>query len=180
MSFLALNIYPRRCRPTAVSALFFLVVSVASHAASDPSSVPAASSAPAAPTVPAAYTAAIHVSGPTTPVHDYVSGRYNYAFGKESPFLPSNATTANGQFVNPKSFYTAQYCGHCHQESYHQWRQSVHSNSFRAPWYLKNVNQLIDEKGVQFSRHCEGCHNPVALLSGDLSQGMPKKRRFED
>ena len=48
------------------------------------------------------------------------------------------------------------------------------------PWYLKNVNMLIDEKGVQFSRHCEGCHNPVALFSGDLSQGMPKKRPFED
>ena len=32
---------------------------------------------------------------------------------------------------------------------------------------------------MQFSRHCEGCHNPVALLSGDLSQGMPKKRPFE-
>jgi tetratricopeptide (TPR) repeat protein len=39
---------------------------------------------------------------------------------------------------------------------------------------------LIDEKGVQYSRHCEGCHNPVALFSGDLSQGMPKKRPFED
>ena len=39
---------------------------------------------------------------------------------------------------------------------------------------------LIDEKGVQFSRHCEGCHNPVALFSGDLSQGMPKTRPFED
>jgi tetratricopeptide (TPR) repeat protein len=33
---------------------------------------------------------------------------------------------------------------------------------------------------VQFSRHCEGCHNPVALLSGDLTQGMPKKRPFEE
>jgi tetratricopeptide (TPR) repeat protein len=39
---------------------------------------------------------------------------------------------------------------------------------------------LIDEKGVQFSRHCEGCHNPIALFSGDLSQGMPKKRPFEE
>ncbi len=129
---------------------------------------------------PAAYTAAINVTGPTTQFHDSVSSRYNYAFGKESPFLPSNAMSANGQFLNPRSFYTAEYCGHCHQEAYHQWRQSVHSNSFRAPWYLKNVNMLIDEKGVQFSRHCEGCHNPVALLSGDLSQGMPKKRPFED
>jgi tetratricopeptide (TPR) repeat protein len=109
-----------------------------------------------------------------------VALRYNYAFGKDTPFLPSNATSSNGQFLSPKSFPTAQYCGHCHQEAYRQWRQSVHSNSFRAPWYLKNVNMLIDEKGVQFSRHCEGCHNPVALLSGDLSQGMPKKRPFED
>ncbi len=145
---------------------------------------PAATSAPATSDTPAtagaAYTAAIKVTGPTTSFHNSVAGRYNYAFGKESPFLPSNAVSANGQFVSPKAFYTADYCGHCHKEAYHQWRQSVHANSFRAPWYLKSVNMLIDEKGVQFSRHCEGCHNPVALLSGDLSQGMPKKRPFED
>ncbi|HEY2471921.1 MAG TPA: tetratricopeptide repeat protein [Terracidiphilus sp.] len=139
---------------------------------------PAAASAPDAP--PAAYTAAIKVTGATSQFHDSVSSRYNYAFGKQSPFLPSNAMTANGQFVNPRSVPTAEYCGHCHQEAYHQWRQSVHSSSFRQPWYLKNVNMLIDEKGVQFSRHCEGCHNPIALFSGDLSQGMPKKRPFED
>jgi tetratricopeptide (TPR) repeat protein len=129
---------------------------------------------------PATYGVPSGITGPTTAFHDSVAARYNYAFGKESPFLPSNATSSNGQFLSPKSFPTAQYCGHCHQEAYRQWRQSVHSNSFRAPWYLKNVNMLIDEKGVQYSRHCEGCHNPVALLSGDLSQGMPKKRPFED
>ena len=131
-------------------------------------------------TAGAAYTAAIQITGPTTPFHDSVAGRYNYAFGKQYPFLPSNAVSVNGQFLSPKTFYTAEYCGHCHKEAYHQWRQSVHANSFRAPWYLKNVNALIDEKGVQYSRHCEGCHNPVALLSGDLSQGMPKKRPFEE
>ena len=136
------------------------------------------SDAPA--TAGAAYTAAIKITGPTTPFHNSVAARYNYAFGKDSPFLPSNATSANGQFLSPKAFYTAEYCGHCHKEAYHQWRQSVHANSFRAPWYLKSVNMLIDERGVQYSRHCEGCHNPVALLSGDLSQGMPKKRPFED
>ena len=125
------------------------------------------------------YGAHIPITGPTSAFHDSVASRYNYAFGKQSPFLPSNATSSDGQFMNPKSFATAEYCGHCHQEAYHQWRESAHSNSFRAPWYLKNVNALIDEKGVQYSRHCEGCHNPVALLSGDLSQGMPKKRPFE-
>jgi tetratricopeptide (TPR) repeat protein len=135
---------------------------------------------PSATTTTPGYGAPTGITGPTSAFHDSVAARYNYAFGKDSPFLPSNATSSNGQFMSPKAFPTAQYCGHCHQEAYHQWRQSVHSNSFRAPWYLKNVNALIDEKGVQYSRHCEGCHNPVALLSGDLTQGMPKKRPFED
>ncbi|KAA6457899.1 tetratricopeptide repeat protein [Acidobacteria bacterium AB60] len=159
-----------------LSALSFSLARAASDPAS-PASTPGNTSGS---NVPASYTAAIHVTGPTTPFHNSVAGRYNYAFGKDAPFLPSNAMSANGQFLSPKAFYTAEYCGHCHKEAYHQWRQSVHSNSFRAPWYLKNVNLLIDEKGVQFSRHCEGCHNPVALLSGDLTQGMPKKRPFEE
>jgi tetratricopeptide (TPR) repeat protein len=153
-----------------------LTATWAVRAATDPK--PTSSDTPT--TAGAAYTAAIKITGPATPFHDSVAGRYNYAFGKESPFLPSNAMSANGQFLNPKAFYTAEYCGHCHKEAYHQWRQSVHANSFRAPWYLKNVNLLIATKGVQYSRHCEGCHNPVALLSGDLSQGMHKKRPFED
>jgi tetratricopeptide (TPR) repeat protein len=173
----------RRRSPAALVAVLSLSATWAVCAATGP-----AATGPAANTTPAptpagdnkpSYSAPGAIIGPTTPFHDSVAARYNYAFGKDSPFLPSNATDVNGQFVSPKSFPTAQYCGHCHQEAYHQWRQSAHSNSFRAPWYLKNVNSLIDEKGVQYSRHCEGCHNPVALLSGDLSQGMPKKRPFE-
>jgi tetratricopeptide (TPR) repeat protein len=172
------TVLPRRLL-TAVLVLLSLTITWAVRAAStEPASD--SNSSPAPPPNAPAYATPNGITGPTTPFHDSVASRYNYAFGKDTPFLPSNATSSNGQFLSPKSFYTAQYCGHCHQEAYHQWRQSVHSNSFRAPWYLKNVNMLIDEKGVQYSRHCEGCHNPVALLSGDLSQGMPKKRPFED
>ncbi|MGA2809613.1 MAG: tetratricopeptide repeat protein [Terracidiphilus sp.] len=177
----------RRCLLAAGLALVALTVTWAvsadsdSGAATSPASNSAPGTTPAVATTPSTpYAAPAGITGPTTAFHDSIAARYNYAFGKDSPFLPSNATSANGQFFSPKSFPTAQYCGHCHQEAYRQWRQSVHSNSFRAPWYLKNVNMLIDEKGVQYSRHCEGCHNPVALLSGDLSQGMPKKRPFED
>lgn len=148
--------------------------------ASGPAATAPGTAAASEPAYPAAYTASVRVTGPTTLFHDSISARYNYAFGKQSPFLPSNATSVKGQFLSPKSFYTAEYCGHCHKAAYKQWRESVHSNSFRAPWYLKNVNDLIAEKGVQYSRHCEGCHNPVALLSGDLTQGMPKKRPFEE
>ncbi|HET6205821.1 MAG TPA: tetratricopeptide repeat protein [Terracidiphilus sp.] len=174
------SLAPRRWLLTAVVTGLTLAAACALLAANDPDSDTPVPASPNPPNAGAAYTAAIKVTGPTTQFHDSVAGRYNYAFGKESPFLPSNAVSVNGQFLSPKIFYTAQYCGHCHKEAYHQWRQTAHSNSFRAPWYLKNVNMLIDEKGVQFSRHCEGCHNPVALLSGDLSQGMPKKRPFED
>ena len=181
---------PRRWALCALILSVPLAANFAVRAATDPVSpttpaaLPSNAATPPPPPAPpdlppAAYTANIHVTGPTTQFHDSVASRYNYAFGKESPFLPSNAMTANGQFINPRSVLTAEYCGRCHQESYHQWRQSVHSNSFRQPWYLKNVNMLIDEKGVQFSRHCEGCHNPIALFSGDLSQGMPMKRPFE-
>ncbi|UWZ83408.1 tetratricopeptide repeat protein [Occallatibacter riparius] len=172
----------RRAILTVIVVAFSLTVTYAVLAASGPGdNTSAAAPAGDAPsTAGAAYTANIKITGPTTQFHNTVAAKYNYAFGKESPFLPSNAMSANGQFISPKSFPTAEYCGHCHKAAYHQWRESVHSNSFRAPWYLKNVNMLIDEKGVQFSRHCEGCHNPVALLSGDLTQGMPKKRPFED
>jgi tetratricopeptide (TPR) repeat protein len=87
--------------------------------------------------------------------------------------------TDNGQFINPASFPTAQYCGHCHREAQHQWRESAHSNANRVPWYLRNVGLLNAEKGIEFSRHCEGCHDPIALATGALTQAGPKKRPYD-
>jgi tetratricopeptide (TPR) repeat protein len=114
--------------------------------------------------------------------HEYnekVAAAYNYRFGKESPFLPSNAATDSGEFIDPKTFLTAAYCGHCHQESHTQWRESAHSNANRVPYYLKNVAMLNDSKGIEFSRHCEGCHDPIALVSGALTEAGPKKRPYD-
>jgi len=105
---------------------------------------------------------------------------YDYRMGADRPFLPSNATTDTGEFLDPRSFPTAAYCGHCHQQSLHQWRESAHANSFRAPWYRKNVQLLMDEKGVAYARHCEGCHNPIALTSGSLTAGTPQQRPTDD
>lgn len=108
-----------------------------------------------------------------------VKEHYNSRFGADQPFLPSNAVTDTGEFINPKSFPTAKYCGHCHQEAHAEWRQSVHANSFRAPWYVKNVNMLINGKGIEYARHCEGCHNPIALTSGAMTQHSPVNRNFD-
>jgi Flp pilus assembly protein TadD len=104
---------------------------------------------------------------------------YTYRFGTEHPFLPSNISTDNGEFINPKSFPTAQYCAHCHQETHAQWRQSAHSNSNRAPWYLRNVNLLNAEKNISSSRHCEGCHDPIAVVAGAITEGAPRKRPYD-
>ncbi len=108
-----------------------------------------------------------------------IAAQYTYRADKGHPFLPSNIQTDNGEFLDPKSFPTAQYCGHCHQESHAQWRESAHSNSNRAPWYLKNVGLLNTEKGVEYSRHCEGCHDPIAVVAGAVNPGAPKKRPYD-
>ncbi len=108
-----------------------------------------------------------------------VSEHYNYRFGADEPFLPSNATTETGRFLDPKGFLPASYCGHCHQEAHAEWRQSAHANSFRAPWYVKNVNVLMRGKGIEYARHCEGCHNPIALVSGAMTENSPVDRAFD-
>jgi tetratricopeptide (TPR) repeat protein len=109
-----------------------------------------------------------------------IEAHYNNRFSSTLHFLPSNATTDTGQFMDPKSFPTAAYCGHCHQEAHQQWRESAHANSNRPPWYLRNVNLLKSEKGVEYARHCEGCHDPVALFAGDLTQKAPPRQAYDD
>ena len=111
---------------------------------------------------------------------DKVSEHYFAHFDDKSPFLPSNATTDTGQFLDPSTIPTAAYCSHCHQAAHAQWRQSAHANSFRAPWYKTNVQLLMDTKGVEYARHCEGCHNPIALLSGSMTKGVEQKRKTDD
>jgi tetratricopeptide (TPR) repeat protein len=103
---------------------------------------------------------------------------YQFPFGS-LPFLPSQAQTESGDFISPDFFLPASYCAHCHQDVHQQWRQSAHANSFREPFYLRNVEMLIKDKGIESSRHCEGCHNPIALFSGALTTGSKMARPFD-
>lgn len=111
---------------------------------------------------------------------DQIAQNYQLPWGKEHPFWPSNAQIEGGTFIQPGAFPTAAYCAHCHEAAYHQWRESAHANSFREPFYTKNVQLLIDEKGMPTARHCEGCHNPIALFSGALTPGSKVKRSFDN
>ena len=108
-----------------------------------------------------------------------VAKSYNFAFGAGVISTPGNAAVDGNTFLQPDTFPTATYCGHCHQEAYHQWRQALHSNSFRTPFYRTSVNILIRTKGIEFSRHCDSCHNPIAVLGGGLTQSSIVDRKFD-
>ena len=110
---------------------------------------------------------------------DKIRETYNFPFGEGKIALPGNAAAEGDEFLPASAFPDAAYCGRCHQESYHQWRQSLHANSFRAPFYRASINILIRTKGIEFTRHCDSCHNPVGVLAGALTTGSTLDRSFD-
>jgi Tfp pilus assembly protein PilF len=42
------------------------------------------------------------------------------------------------------------------------------------------VKDLISQRGIEFTRHCESCHNPAALFSGALTKNSKVKRPFDE
>lgn len=108
-----------------------------------------------------------------------ISKTYDFKFGP-NPFAPSNATSATGTFIPGDMFVPSRRCGVCHTDAHAQWRQSAHGNAFREPFYQKNVKDIQTQKGLEFTRHCEACHNPAALFSGALTKNSHVKRPFDD
>ena len=110
---------------------------------------------------------------------DKIRESYNYHFGTDKPFLPGNPSVEGNDFLQPGAFPKATYCAHCHQQAYSQWRQALHSNSFRTPFYRTSVNILPRTAGIEFTRHCDSCHNPIAVLGGGLTQNSVVDRKFD-
>jgi tetratricopeptide (TPR) repeat protein len=109
--------------------------------------------------------------------NQWITDTYDFRFGKDKPFLPSNANTFNGKFINREDFISAERCAKCHTDAHPQWKQSAHANSFREPFYQKNVKDLISQRNIAYTRHCEACHNPAALFSGVLTDKPQFKNR---
>jgi len=108
-----------------------------------------------------------------------IARTYDFKFGP-NPFSPGNATTSTGTFIPGEMFVSAKRCATCHTDAHAQWRQSAHGNAFREPFYQKNVKDLQSQKGIEFTRHCESCHNPAALFTGALTKSSHVKRPFDD
>ena len=112
---------------------------------------------------------------------NWISKTYDFRFGQDKPFAPSNATSFDGKFIKGDDFISSARCAQCHTDIHPQWRESAHANAFREPFYQKNVKDLIQQKDIAYTRHCESCHNPAALFSGALTDKPQfKNRPFDD
>ncbi|EOV0144449.1 multiheme c-type cytochrome [Vibrio vulnificus] len=102
---------------------------------------------------------------PNYGVEDYV---FSYGDGK---FAPSLATTTKDDFVAIHEIGNSAQCIACHTGIGEQWLASAHKHAADDPAYVRNVNLLENNKGIEATRYCEGCHAPTALLSGALTPG---------
>ena len=98
------------------------------------------------------------------------AGSYEYTYG-EHPFRPSQTETFDGGFVAKNKIGQSDRCFSCHTDISRQWFSSIHRQAASDPTYVTNINLLEEKKGISATRYCEGCHAPVALLSGELSPG---------
>lgn len=95
---------------------------------------------------------------------------YELNYG-EHPFRPSQTETTTGRFVDLRQISGSQLCATCHEDIARQWKASIHSQAASDEAYQSNINLLSKRKGMSATRYCEGCHAPVALLTGELTTG---------
>ncbi len=95
---------------------------------------------------------------------------YQLPYG-DHPFRPSQTETMSGGFLDARRLSGSHQCGVCHEEITREWRASMHAQAASDKSYQTNINLLAKKKGMASTRYCEGCHAPVALLSGQLTEG---------
>lgn len=77
-------------------------------------------------------------------------------------------------------FQTPAYCGtSCHSDFYRQWQQSMMAHAFTHEWDeieyfdLAIPHSDIDPKVAEVKAGCNGCHSPMAFVTGDIPPQRP-------
>lgn len=102
----------------------------------------------------------------TTPIIE----DYSYDYGVH-PFRPSQTETSHQKFIDERQIAISDDCASCHADVSEQWNSSAHKQAASDPTYVTSISLLVENKGISATRYCEGCHAPVALLTGQLSDG---------
>ncbi|MCB9764067.1 MAG: hypothetical protein H6739_30125 [Alphaproteobacteria bacterium] len=64
-------------------------------------------------------------------------------------------------------------CVDCHAEQVAQWSASAHAQaSFDNPWYRASVESFREERGLEESGFCGGCHDPALLADGAMDTAV--------
>ncbi len=97
-----------------------------------------------------------------------------------SPLFSQTAST-EGDFTYD-DFEKPKYCGSsCHTDFYQQWTQAMMSQAYTHHWdeieYFKLAvpHAEKDEKVAEVKAGCNGCHTPMAFLSGDAPPPLPSE-----
>lgn len=86
-----------------------------------------------------------------------------------SATLPLGPTWLIPDTTKPNVSYDGAWCGQCHQAQYAAWQKSAHAHAAVDPMVLFCTGIEQQNNGVQYSRLCAGCHDPVTSRTGDTS-----------
>lgn len=86
----------------------------------------------------------------------------------DNPFAPSRLTVSPEGFLHPATLSGSAACGVCHADIYAQWSESMHRYSATDPHVATGIRWFQRDNGPEAGRFCAGCHNPIALLAGEV------------
>ena len=94
---------------------------------------------------------------------------YSWRYGKDRPFAPSLVRTALNWAYDPTTLNGSAGCGTsgCHREIYEEWQPSAHRYASSDVAFQAVQRIMLDDVGAEATRYCAGCHDPIALLSGN-------------
>lgn len=101
---------------------------------------------------------------------------YEYVYG-DNPFRPSQIETPGSNFIHKYDIAKSFECATCHSDIVEQWASSAHRLAAMDPAYITNVKLYKARTSVAATRYCDGCHVPVALLTGAVTTGGKHGRK---
>ncbi|MCP4249759.1 MAG: cytochrome b/b6 domain-containing protein [bacterium] len=111
-------------------------------------------------------TAWLYTDAPT--VNEFPSD-YSWKYGQDEPFKPSLVRTASNRAYDPSTLSGSAGCGSagCHSDILREWEPSAHRYASSDVAFQAVQRIMLEDAGAESTRYCAGCHDPIALLSGN-------------
>lgn len=101
---------------------------------------------------------------------------------KKGPFWPSNATSEasgllgkkEGEILDVEEFRDPEACRKCHADQYHEWKGSMHANSWTDPIFQNAFSKAQEDTQGYTDKYCAACHAPISLVSGEFEGERPR------